>query len=245
MLVLPAPSGLELGVMRGAGAVTLGIGLWATRIIPEHLGTIIFFLVAVLFAVAPPEVVFVGFQSGALWLVFGGLVMGTAAERTGLGDRVAALTVRFLPSSYAGILSVLALIALLLGFFIPTGIGRIALLVPIVVALCSQLGFEPGSRGYVGLVLGTGMATISPTHSILTSNLPRSSSRARPRASTACGCRISTIWWSICRFSGWVDWRRSSLRAPCCSRMLPPPGPSSRRGRTHPGRRASADCSSS
>lgn len=172
MLVLPAPAGLEPSVMRGAGAVTLGIGLWATRIVPEHLGAIIFFLVAVLFAVAPPEVIFVGFQSSALWLVFGGLVMGTAAERTGLGDRVAGLTVRHLPSSYVGILALLALVAFLLGFFIPTGIGRLALLVPIVVGLCSQLGFRPGSRGYVGLVLGTAMATIAPTHGVLTANLP-------------------------------------------------------------------------
>lgn len=172
MLVLPTPAGLDPAVMRGAGAVTLGIGLWATRIIPEYLGTIIFFLAALLFAVAPPEVVFVGFQSGAFWLVFGGLVMGTAAERSGLGDRMAGLTVRFLPSSYPGILTVLALFAFILGFFIPTGIGRLALLVPIVVALCSQLGFEPGTRGYIGLVLGTGMATIAPTHGILTSNLP-------------------------------------------------------------------------
>ena len=172
MLVLPAPAGLEPSVMRGAGAVTLGIGLWATRIVPEHLGAVIFFLVALLFAVAPPEVVFVGFQSSALWLVFGGLVMGTAAERTGLGDRVAELTVRFLPSSYLGILSLLALIAFLLGFFIPTGIGRLALLVPIVVGLCRQLGFRPGSRGYVGLVLGAAMATIAPTHGVLTANLP-------------------------------------------------------------------------
>ena len=172
MLALPAPEGLDPSVMRGAGAVTLGIGLWATRIVPEHLGAIIFFLVAVLFAVAPPEVVFVGFQSSALWLVFGGLVMGTAAERTGLGDRVAGLTVRHLPSSFLGILSLLALVAFLLGFFIPTGIGRLALLVPIVVGLCSQLGFEPGSRGYVGLVLGTAMATIAPTHGVLTANLP-------------------------------------------------------------------------
>ena len=172
MLMLPAPAGLEPGVMRGAGAVTLGVGLWATRVIPEHLGSIIFFLVVVLFAVAPPEVVFVGFQSSALWLVFGGLVMGTAAERTGLGDRVAGLTVRYLPTSYLGILTLLALIAFVLGFFIPTGIGRLALLVPIVVGLCAQLGFKPGSRGYVGLVLGTAMATIAPTHGVLTANLP-------------------------------------------------------------------------
>ena len=172
MLVLPAPDGLEPAILRGAGAVILGIGLWATRIVPEHLGTIIFFLVAVLFAVSPPEVIFVGFQSSALWLVFGGLVMGTAAERTGLGDRVAGLTVRHLPSSYLGILTLLAVVAFLLGFFIPTGIGRLALLVPIVVGLCPQLGFNPGSRGYLGLVLGTAMATIAPTHGVLTANLP-------------------------------------------------------------------------
>lgn len=172
LLLVPVPDEFPTVLVRGSGAVMLGVGLLPTRILPEHLTSIIFYFICLVFAVAPPEIVFSGFHSSAVWLVFGGLVMGSAAEHSGLGDRIARLTLRFLPASYTGILTTLGLIALLLGFLIPSGIGRIALLVPFTVSLARQLGFKPGSRAFTGLVLGTGMATIMPTSGILTANLP-------------------------------------------------------------------------
>lgn len=171
LLLLPA-TGVPAGLARGAGVVVLGIGLWATRTVPEHLTSIIFFCVALLFSVAPPEVVFSGFHSGAVWLVFSGLVMGTAAQRSGLGDRIADLTVRYLPPNYLGIISVLSLFAVILGFLIPSGIGRLALLIPFVISLSQRLGFSPGSPGYTGIVLAPCMATITPCNAILTANVP-------------------------------------------------------------------------
>jgi di/tricarboxylate transporter len=171
LFLLPV-TGVQAGLARGAGVVVLGIGLWATRVVPEHLTSIIFFCVALLFSVAPPEVVFSGFHSGAVWMVFSGLVIGTAAQRSGLGDRIADLTLRYLPTSYLGIVSVLSLIAVILGFLIPSGIGRLAMLIPFVISLSQRLGFAPGSRGYTGIVLAPSMATITPCNAILTSNVP-------------------------------------------------------------------------
>ncbi|TFH42575.1 MAG: SLC13 family permease, partial [Lysobacterales bacterium] len=172
LLVFPSLGGLDPRLGRGAGAVALGIGLWATGVIPEYLTAIIFFFVALVFSVAAPTVVLAGFYSGAVWLVFGGLVMGTAAQKSGLGDRIAELVLRHLPSSYVGILGVLVLVALVLRFLIPSCIGRLALLIPLVVSLGRQLGFAPGSRGHTGLVMAAGMATIMPSNAILTANVP-------------------------------------------------------------------------
>lgn len=65
-----------------AGLTVLTIGMWATSALPEHLVSIIFFVLAIVLAVAPREVVLSGFLSSALWLVFGGLVLGVAVQRT-------------------------------------------------------------------------------------------------------------------------------------------------------------------
>ena len=69
--------------------VLLAILGWASGRIPAHLVSLAFFLLAVLFHVAPPPVVFSGFTSGALWLIFGGQVMGVAIRHTGLAERLA------------------------------------------------------------------------------------------------------------------------------------------------------------
>ena len=70
-----------------AALVVLTIGLWATGALQEHLVAVLFFLVAMIFSVSEPSVVFSGFAAEAFWLVFGGMVIGVAVERTGLGRR--------------------------------------------------------------------------------------------------------------------------------------------------------------
>ncbi len=69
--------------------VLLAIILLASAIIPEYLTAILFFLLAIMLDLAPLQVVLSGFASTALWLVFGGLVIGVAVARSGLGERVA------------------------------------------------------------------------------------------------------------------------------------------------------------
>ena len=89
LVVMPAPEGVSPLLLRTAAIVTLTIGLLATVALPEFLTALIFFFLCIVLAVAPPEVVFSGFYSGAIWLVFGGLMIGVAIETTGLGARVA------------------------------------------------------------------------------------------------------------------------------------------------------------
>ena len=69
--------------------VGITILLWATSLLPEFITALLFFAVAMVAKIAPPDVIFGGFASSAFWLVFSGFVLGIAIRKTGLADRAA------------------------------------------------------------------------------------------------------------------------------------------------------------
>lgn len=168
----PPPAGLSSNTMHAAGLVVLAIGLWAFHLLPEHITGLIFLALAVLFAVAPPAVVFSGFASATMWLVFGGLFIAEAVRSTGLGERLARLLLDRYTSSYLAALIGVSVVATLLAFLMPATIGRVLLVIPIVCALAARMGFEPGSRGYNGLLLCAIMTTYHSGTGILPANAP-------------------------------------------------------------------------
>lgn len=148
------------------------IGLWATGVMPEPIVAVFFFTAAMLLKAAPPATVFGGFESGALWLIFGGLVMGIAVRSTGLGERIAARLGRAFGTSYWGLIAGVTLVGVAMGFLMPSSMGRAVLLMPIAVGLAERYGFESGSNGRVGVVLAAAFGCHVPTFSILPANLP-------------------------------------------------------------------------
>ncbi len=156
---------------KGAGLALITIGLFATARIPEYLTALLFFSLAMLFRVAPAEVVFSGFQSTALWLVFGGLVIGIAMNITGLGKRIASQLASHLEGSYLRLIAGMVLVGLALAFVMPSAMGRIMLLIPVALALASHFGFEEGSHGRTGLVLAATLGTFIPAFTILPANV--------------------------------------------------------------------------
>jgi di/tricarboxylate transporter len=172
IFAMPAPEGVAETAMR-AGAVTVfAIGLYATGVIPEYFTSIVYMFVAVLLAVAPPAVVFSGFHSSAIWLVFGGLVIGLGVRQSGLGARAVRAMMAHFPTSYFGTVAAVTYVGALMGFVIPSAVGRVTLLVPMVLALAERIGFAPGSRGRNGLVLAAAFGTTIPAFAILPANVP-------------------------------------------------------------------------
>jgi di/tricarboxylate transporter len=156
-----------------AGVIaSLTILAWATGIVPEIVATLAFFASATLTRVASPAVIFSGFSSSAFWLVLSGLVVGAAMTRTGLGARLARGLARPLSGSYPVFIAGLVGLAFALAFVMPSNLGRIALLVPVVLALADELGLEAGSAGRFGAVLAVGVATPILSSAILPANVP-------------------------------------------------------------------------
>ena len=172
LILMPAPQGMSPQAIDAAGLTIFAVGFWATGVLPTGLTAIAFFTLALLIGVQPAQVVFSGFQSAALWLVFGGLVIGVSVRHTGLGVRLARAIVGRLGSSYLAVLSGIAVVGLTLAFVMPSSMGRVLLLLPVVLALAESLGFAPKSPGRTGMVLVVSLVSFMPAGTILPALVP-------------------------------------------------------------------------
>ncbi|MFK4754390.1 SLC13 family permease [Oceanobacter antarcticus] len=172
-LVLLSPlSSLTSTQNQTLALVLLIVPLWSTGAIPEFLTALIFFLIVILCGLAPPIEVFAGFSSTALWLIFAGTVIGMGIQNTGLGDRLASGLQILLAGSYHRLVIGLVLISLLLGFLMPSSMGRLVMMLPIVMALADRLGFQSGSPGRSGILIAVAIGSHIPTVAILPANIP-------------------------------------------------------------------------
>jgi hypothetical protein len=143
--------------------------LWATLAIPAELTALLFFILLLLTGLAPDEVVFAGFESKAIWLVFAGLVLGEVIGQHNMGQ---ALFDRLLQrlTSYRRLVWLVAATGLVMAFFIPSAMGRVLLLCPLVLALSERLELPETQRH--GLYLVTVLGAVVPAFTIVTSNVP-------------------------------------------------------------------------
>src|SRR4051812_35375741 len=132
IFVLPPPQGVDAKIMHAAALLVLTIGLWALGTLPEYITAFIFYLLAVVLAIAPPQVVFSAFSSATMWLVLGGLITAEAVIQTGLGRRFAGALFDRYTSSYLALVIAISLVGTALAFFMPATVGRMLLLIPIV-----------------------------------------------------------------------------------------------------------------
>jgi len=152
--------------------VGITILLWALARLPEYLTALLFFAAAMLLQIAPASSVFSGFASSAFWLVLSGFVLGTAIRKVGLAQRWSNWLVVPLSQSWPRMVMGTILLTWLLALVMPSNMGRIALLMPVVLALGERAGIKPGSRGSIGLALAVGFGTFQLSASILPANVP-------------------------------------------------------------------------
>ncbi|MDP6952843.1 MAG: SLC13 family permease [Alphaproteobacteria bacterium] len=156
-----------------SGALALfAIGLYCTGVVPGYVTALLFFLLAMLLSVAPADVVFSGFRSPAFWLVFGGLIIGLAVKQTGLGNRAARALAVVLHGSYLRVIAGTVMMTVAVSFVMPSSLGRVVLLIPIVLALADELGYVPGRQGRTGMVAAAMLGIFLPAFTILPANIP-------------------------------------------------------------------------
>lgn len=169
---LIAAGSLPAQMAAAAALAVFCIGLWATAVVPEYWTALVFFLAAVILEIAPAQTVFSGFVSSTFWLLFSGIVLGAAMRHTGLGQRAATLLSAGLGTRYAGVILGIVLFGLALAFVMPSSMGRVVLLVPIVVALADRMGYGAPSNGRIGMLTAAAFGTCLPAFAILPSNAP-------------------------------------------------------------------------
>lgn len=154
--------------------VVLAIGFWALAVLPEPLTGLLFLLGAVTIAGIDADIVFSGFTSSAFWLIFAGTILSACATRTGLSQWLAGrvLARRFDTVGYGVRVALVVGFAAGLALILPSTLARVAILIPLVIALCDRVGYAAGSRGRAGLVLAAAIGTYIVPITFLPANLP-------------------------------------------------------------------------
>ena len=171
LAVLP-PAGLTPVQAQILAVVLVTLGLWTSGVVPNYFASLILFAVVLVFGLAPADLVFSGFSSTAVWLIVSGFVIGAAISASGLGVRMAQVLGPLLDGSYARMIFGLTLVAMALGFIMPSSVGRAVVLVPIGMALAARAGFGPGSNGRIGIAVTLAIACNMPSFAILPANIP-------------------------------------------------------------------------
>lgn len=168
---LPAPAGTPATAMTALGLTAATVLLWATVAVTQPTAAIAFLVAALATGVAPVPAIISGFMSTALLLVFGGLLIGLAAERSGFGRFIAQRFFGKFRASYGQLVLGIIVGTTILSFFVPANMGRLAITVPVVMALAQEAGYPRGSSGYNGLVLTTVVGNFTVALAILPANL--------------------------------------------------------------------------
>lgn len=172
LLIFLHGDAMPFSAAAGGALALVVVGMWATRFAAEHMTSLLFFLAAMVFGIAEAPAVFSGFAAGAFWLLFGGMILGTAVGQTGLGARLARRMALSLGVSYTGLLVGIAAVALALSFVMPSSTGRVVLLMPVAVSLADAFRFAPGSKGRLGITVTAALAAVIPGFAILPANVP-------------------------------------------------------------------------
>lgn len=172
LFLLPAPDGWPPRALPALGLVAIAVGFWSTEALPVHITSFMIFFLALVLSIAPPSVVFSGFHSGAVWLVFAGIVIGIAVHQTGIGTRIAESAISRFGSSYAGLVLGIGLAGFGSAFVMPSAMGRIVIMTPVIAAIAERLGYAENSRGRAGLILTFCFCTVFPAMGILPATVP-------------------------------------------------------------------------
>ncbi|MCB1479641.1 MAG: anion permease [Rhodobiaceae bacterium] len=148
------------------------MALLAARLIPEYLTALLFFVACALGAFAPATVFLAGFASSAVWLVVSGAIIGAALRHTGLADRLGAMLAPSGEMAFTRFLWRVMLFGAFLMFFMPSSMGRILLMIPLLQATVKQIGLEPAGRRASAVMLAGIFGTFIPATSILPASVP-------------------------------------------------------------------------
>jgi anion transporter len=145
------PLGLEPTMHKAFAIVGFMLVYWIAEPIDLGLTALMGCLLFWLLRVTSSAVAFSGFANLAPWFIFGALLMGQAASRTGLTKRIGVLVLHQVGASYGRLL--LGLITLMFGFsfLISSANAQIATLAPLVVGIIAALGLAPHSNVAKGL----------------------------------------------------------------------------------------------
>lgn len=169
------------------------ITMWATDAMQYAVVAILLPALYVLTGVGEVSVSFSGWLSTSTWVTLGGLLFGVAFTKSGLARRIAYKMIALFGSSFTGLVVAIVLSCVIVTPVIPSVMGKIVLIMPIVIEVCQALGLEKGNRTAAALVFAAFFALWSPKMAFPTASTD--SVLAMSILTEECGYDVTWLGW--------------------------------------------------
>src|SRR6266851_514117 len=141
-----APFSLDPTAKHALAITSFMIIAWITEALDHAVTGLIGCYLFWALGVAKVEIAFGGFSSSTPWFLFGAVLFGTMAAKSGLGRRLAYLVMRGVGDTYPRLLLGLIISDFLLTFAVPSGIARVVIMAAVAIGLIEAAGVPRGSN---------------------------------------------------------------------------------------------------
>jgi anion transporter len=146
MAIWVAPAGLEPQAQRAFAIMAFVLLGWMTQVLDPAVVGLTGIYLAWALGVVPFEVAFAGFSHNTPWFLYGALLFGAMAAKSGLARRLAFTVMHRVGSTYSRLLLGLIVSDFLLTLLVPSGIARVVLMAAVAVGIIEAFGVGPGSN---------------------------------------------------------------------------------------------------
>ncbi len=148
-----APLNIAVPARHALAITSFMILAWITEAIEYALAGLIGCYLYWALGVVNFNVAFSGFATDTPWFLFGALLFGTMATKSGLARRLAFLVMRRVGSTYSRILLGLIIAGVLLTFIVPSGVANVVIMAAVTLGFIEAFGVGPGSNIGRGMFL--------------------------------------------------------------------------------------------
>jgi solute carrier family 13 (sodium-dependent dicarboxylate transporter), member 2/3/5 len=149
-----SPLPLELRVKHALAIVALMVVYWALEPIDHGITALLGCYLFWALGIAKFETAFAGFSDSTPWFLFGAMILGEAAARSGLAARIGYIVMGLIGTSYSRLLLSVIVLVFILNFLVPSGMAQLAIVAPMILGVVAAFGVGKGSN------IGRGMFII-------------------------------------------------------------------------------------
>ncbi len=141
-----APLQLDARVQHALAITSFMVVAWITEALDHALTGMIGCFLFWALGVVKIDVAFSGFADDTAWFLFGAMLFGGMASKSGLARRLAYLVMLRVGNTYSRLLLGIILSDFLMTFFVPSGMARVAIMAAVALGLMEVFGVGPGSN---------------------------------------------------------------------------------------------------
>lgn len=142
--------------------------IWALELLPDAMAATALPVLYIVTKVGTPQKILGPWTTSMGWLILGGLLIGAFMMKTGLAKRLALRSIQLMGGSFNRLLWGILLAGIVMAPFIPSVLGRSAILAVICIGICEALNLEKGSKEGSSIILAGFVAVAAPKLAYLT-----------------------------------------------------------------------------